>query len=55
MTQFDVFKAVYDLLRDGEPVPAHLRQQAEAHGLRVDALEEQVASLKTAEGEDDIE
>lgn len=52
---YEVFKEVYDLLREGKPVPANLREQAEAHGLRVDALEEQVASLTTAAGEDDFD
>lgn len=55
MTQYEAFREVYDLFREGQPIPADLRAEAEAHGLRVDALEEQVASLKTAEGEDDIE
>lgn len=55
MDRYETFKTAYDLLREGQPLSADLRQQCEAHGLRVDELERQVASLVTAVGEDDLE
>lgn len=55
MTQYETFKAIFDLAQAGSEIPEDLHEQAEHHGLRVDAIVSTVASLSTATGEDDLE